>query len=47
MMERGAQMPSNGTEQAESGMATATTGLAVNVTPAGAEGEVQSAGAHN
>ena len=31
-------MPSDGTEQTGSGMATATTGLAVNATSAGTEG---------
>ena len=47
MAERGGQMPSNGTEQTGSGMDTATTGLAINVISAEAEGEVQSAGAQN
>ena len=40
-------MPSNDMRQAGSGFAPATTELAVNVTSAGGEGEVKSAGAQN
>ena len=43
MAKRGGQMPSDGTEQTRSGMATATTGLVVNATSEGAEGGTQSA----
>ena len=47
MAERGGQTPRDGKEQTGSGMATAATGLAANVTSAGAKGGAQSEGAQN